>query len=167
MGDVLRGTQPLHCDPINQRLLPFLSVPSPLPFRCRVGADETRRHGVDGDPEWPQLVRQLSRQPDHRVFVEQYAWMPVSEGPRPPPELMLTIRPLPARFMPAATARLNAKAAPMLTAKTRSQSVSRTSSSDASPSATPPALLTSTSTAPPVVSSICAIHAAAAARSVR
>jgi hypothetical protein len=54
-----------------------------------------------------------------------------------------------ARFMPAATARLNVKAAPMLTAKIRSQSASGTSSTGRiSCPATPPALLTSTSIAP-------------------
>ena len=71
------------------------------------------------------------------------------------------MRPPPACFMTAATARLNVKAAPMLTTKRRSQSASGTSSMRriCCP-VTPLALLTSTSTAPPVVRSICAIHAA-------
>ena len=74
---------------------------------------------------------------------------------------MLIMRPPPACFMTAATARLNVKAAPMLTTKRRSQSASGTSSMRriCCP-VTPLALLTSTSTAPPVVRSICAIHAA-------
>jgi hypothetical protein len=68
IGDIEWSPQALHCDPFDQRLLAFLSAARPLPLRCRVGADETRSHAVDGNPERPQLVRQLSRQPDHRVF---------------------------------------------------------------------------------------------------
>ena len=50
--DVLRGTQALHGDPFHQSCLTFLSVPSPLPLRGRVGTDEARRHHtVYGNPE--------------------------------------------------------------------------------------------------------------------
>jgi len=94
--------------------------------------------------------------------------MPVSEACVAAPELMLTIRPAPARFIASAAARLSAKAAPTLIAKMRSQSASGTSSTGRpSCPATPPALLTSTSTAPPVAVSMPLTHSVAAARSVR
>src|SRR5262249_32483872 len=166
--DVLRGTQAPHGDPVHQRSLPFLSVPSPLPFRGRVGRTKPGATLLTVIPNGPSSCASCRVKPTTACFAEQYAWMPVSEEARPAPELMLIIRPLPACFMPAATARLSVKAVPMLTAKIRSQSASGTSSMGRiCCSATPPALLTSTSTAPAVVRSICAIHAAAAARSVR
>src|SRR5215472_10462015 len=51
-------------------------------------------------PNGPSSCPSCRVKPTTACFAEQYAWMPVSEGPRPAPELMLIIRPLPARFMP-------------------------------------------------------------------
>src|ERR1700732_1986389 len=59
IGDVLRGAQALHRDPLLQRLLSVLPVPGPLPFGCRIGTDEPRRDTVDGDAERTKLVREL------------------------------------------------------------------------------------------------------------
>src|SRR6516165_10194528 len=62
IGDVLRRTQPLHRDALNERLLPVLAVALPLLLGSRVGSHETRRNAVDGYAERPELVRQLPRQ---------------------------------------------------------------------------------------------------------
>src|SRR5207253_1364093 len=62
------AAQPFHRDPVKQRSLSFLSIPSPLLFRCGIGANETGRDAVDGDPERTELVSELSSEADHRVF---------------------------------------------------------------------------------------------------
>ena len=64
--------------------------------------------------------------PTTACFALQYAWMPVNDGCNPAPELMLMIRPPPARFMPGAAARHSVNAALTLMSKIMFQSSSAT-----------------------------------------
>src|ERR1700722_933153 len=94
--------------------------------------------------------------------------MPVSDGCSPAPELVLMMRPPPARFIAGAAARHRVKAALTLMSNRMFQSSSETSSSGRGAwPATPPALFTSTWIGPFVCASIWPIQAAPAARSRR
>src|SRR5579859_3511963 len=94
--------------------------------------------------------------------------MPVSEACSPAPELVLMMRPPPARFIAGAAARQRVKAAFTLMSNSMFQSSSVTSSSGFGPwPPTPPALFTSTWIGPFVCAAIGWIQAAPAARSRR
>ena len=94
--------------------------------------------------------------------------MPVRLGCSPAPELMVTIRPNPARFIPGATACASRKCACRLMSTTSCQSLSGTSSSGRMTwPRTPPALDASTPTGASACFSTSAIQAFAAPGAVR
>src|SRR5215211_7415252 len=62
--NVLRRTEPLERNSVDQRALTLLAIRLPLSLRRGVRPHEAGGNVVHGDTPRPELVRELSREPD-------------------------------------------------------------------------------------------------------
>ena len=102
MGDIFASAQPPAVDTADQCGLSIRPVTVPLRLCCRIGQHETGGDRIDRYPLRPQFRRQLPCQPDQRVFGRGIGLNARQTGRSPAPELIVTLRPHPARFIAGA-----------------------------------------------------------------